>query len=1059
MVALSLFCFKTRKNHTKIAKREKQVWEDQNMKNSKMPSHVLRSVSVIAVATSLISNMSAYAQQAAAETEVEEIVVTGVRASLDRAIDVKRNSFGVVDAISAEDIGKFPDTNVAESMQRIPGISISRVNGEGSQITARGFGPGYNLVTLNGRQMPATSIPTVGGDQNSDYASGVGRAFDFGNLASEGISRLEVYKTGRASNASGGIGASINVVTRRPLDAKNPGFAGSIGAKAVYDTSESFSNLTPEFSGLASWSNDAQNIGLSIYGSYQKRKSTSVSATSNNWNVVTRDEFLSSNNVTPTTVFTNTPASNQLIAFPNDSRYHFSEFSRERINAQAVLQLKPTDSMEITADALFARNASVEQRADQANWFNKPFRTVRFDSDPTVATTVFLEDTISSAKDAGFEQQYRSGKAALESYGLNIKQELSDAFTLKLDGHVSKATSKPNSANDTTSTTVGLGTPTTAGHTVDYSGRVPLQVVTRFDDSRGNNNGRLDIPDVGSSIGRTISNSQTQNVKQGSAKLEWEFGDGVKFEFGADYINNKNTSTVNETVFTLGNWGLDFPGDVERVSPGTLEAFCLACKFENNPGLTGSSLVAFRGNAVELYDALTRSYGAAGNTLGTWRDDNNQVQEKTWAVFGQAAWKGELGSMSANMVAGVRYEQTKVKSTSIISVPEFIEWNSDNDFSLSLSDEKLPVSEEGKYSLFLPSVDFSIEPFDGLIARVSGSRTAARTGYSDLFANINAGSPSGPTFNGGFARGSQGTPGLKPLLSWNIDVSLEWYFAKSSYISVGFFDKRVKNFVGKGQFSKNLFGLRDVSSGAPGTRSGTAITAVRAIPGQTASDVNVFTMAALIQQTGSVASATALYNANLVGGVLNQGFIDSTLSAVDLRPDATDPLFNFSVEQPVNNRSEHVYGFELAAQYFLGDTGLGVAGSFTKVYSSAKINNGLNPKDPDAANQFALLGLSDTYNVTLIYDKHGISGRLAYNWRGTTLSEINRGPGVSASYVEPFATLDLNVSYDISDRIAVSFEGINLLSENLRTYGRTERQLNFYQELKPRYMLGARYKF
>jgi TonB-dependent receptor len=1029
------------------------------MKNLRILSVVSRSVSAIAVAVALATPAVVHAQEADDKGE-EEIVVTGVRASLDRAIDIKRNSNGVVDAISAEDIGKFPDTNLAESLQRIPGISISRVNGEGSQVTSRGFGPGYNLVTLNGRQMPATSIATVGGDQNSDYASGAGRAFDFGNLASEGVSRLEVYKTGRAANPSGGIGASINVVTRRPLDAKEGGFAGSIGAKAVYDVSGGKSRgITPEFSGLASWSNDDQNIGLSIYGSYQKRNSSAVSATSNNWNVMTRDEFLASNNVTPTTVFGNTPATNQLIAFPNDSRYHYSEFSRERINAQAVLQLKPTESLEITVDALFAHNAAVEQRADQANWFNKPFKTVRFDSNPTVATTVFLEDTISSAKDAGFEQQYRSGKSMLESYGLNIKQGLTDTLSLRLDGHVSKSSAKPNSANGTTSTTVGLGTPTTAGHTVDYSGPVPLQVVTLFDDRRGNNNGRLDIPDVGSSIGRTISNSQSQNIKQGRADLEWDFGDGVTFNFGGEYIDAKNTSKVNETVFTLGNWGLDFPGDVERLSPGSLEAFCLACRFENDPGLTGSSLVAFRGNAVELYDVLTRAYGAAGNTLGTWRDDNNKVSEKTWAIFGQSSWKGELGSMPANVVSGLRYEKTKVLSTSIISVPQYIEWNADNDFSLILSNDKLPVSETGSYSLFLPSVDFSIEPADGLIARASVSRTAARTGYSDLFANLNAGGPSGPTFNGGFARGSQGSPGLKPLVSRNIDLSLEWYFAPSSYVSVGFFDKQVKNFVGKGQFRKNLFGLRDVSSGAAGTRSGTAITAVRAIPGQTASDVNVFTMAALIQQTGSVAAATALYNANLVNGVLQQGFIDSTLSAVDLRPNDTDPLFIFAVEQPVNNRSEHIYGFELAGQYFLGDTGVGVAASFTKVYSSAKIDNGLNPKSPDAANQFALLGLSDTYNVTLIYDKYGISGRLAYNWRGKTLSEINRGPGISASYVEPFGTLDLNLSYDLNDRIAVSFEGINLLGENVRTYGRTERQLNFYQELKPRYMLGARYKF
>jgi TonB-dependent receptor len=122
-----------------------------------------------------------------------------VRASLDRSIDLKRLSSGVVDGISAEDIGKFPDTNLAESLQRITGVSIDRVNGEGSKVTVRGFGPGYNLVTLNGRAMPTASIASVGGDQNGDFVSGTSRNFEFSNLASEGVSRLEVYKTARAS--------------------------------------------------------------------------------------------------------------------------------------------------------------------------------------------------------------------------------------------------------------------------------------------------------------------------------------------------------------------------------------------------------------------------------------------------------------------------------------------------------------------------------------------------------------------------------------------------------------------------------------------------------------------------------------------------------------------------------------------------------------------------------------------------------------------------------------------------------------------------------------------
>jgi TonB-dependent receptor len=1045
------------------------------MKITGISSKISHSASVLAVAVCLLNCAAANAQSAPAETAAEEIVVTGVRASLDRAIDIKRNSNGVVDAISAEDIGKFPDTNLAESLQRIPGISINRVNGEGSQVTARGFGPGYNLVTLNGRQMPTTSIGTVGGDQNSDYASGTSRAFDFGNLASEGVSRLEVYKTGRAANPSGGIGATINVVTRRPLDSSDTGFTGSIGGKAVYDVSAGTKRgITPEFSGLASWSNDEKNIGLSLYGSYQKRNSQAVSATSNNWNIITRDQFIvrdingNGPYTTNATAITNLPTTNQLVAIPNDSRYHFSEYSRERINAQAVLQLKPTESTAITADVLLARNKSSEQRADQANWFNRPFRTVRFDENPVVATAIFLEDTISGTKDAGFEQQYRASKSMLESYGLNIKQELSDVLSLNIDGHVSKAKSSPDAPNGTSSTLVSMGTPTTAGHTVDYSGKIPVQNII-FNDAapRGNGNGRPDVGDLGSQIGRTITASQVQNIKEVRADLEWDFGGGVTFNFGGEYIDAKNTSKFATTQQTLGNWGIDNPGDIEVLAPGIVEEYCLACEFSKNPGLSGASLVAFRGNAVDLYSALSSAYAARGNAVANTGASNDSVGEKTWAVFGQGVWKGELGTMPANVVAGVRYEKTNVVSTSLISVPQSINWVADNDFTTILSATVLPVTQKGKYSLFLPSLDFSVEPMDDLLLRASISRTAARTGYSDLFANTSVNQPSRPTANGGVASGSQGNPGLKPLVSRNIDLSAEFYFAKSSYISVGFFDKRVKNFVGSGQFDQNLFGLRDPSSGLPGTRSGVAKDTLQSI-GVGTDDVNLFTMTALIQQTGSVAAATTLFQQGTAGlapranplpgqspTLSVQEFIDQVLSANDIVANDTDPLLTFGVIQPINNRSEHIYGFELAGQYFLGDTGVGIAGSYTKVYSSAEVDNGA----PPTANQFALLGLSDTYNVTLIYDKYGISGRLAYTWRDTNIAEVNRGPGRSPSYVEPFGTLDVNVSYDLTDQLALSVEGINVLGEDIRTYGRSQRQLNFYQQLEPRVLFGARYKF
>ncbi len=219
---------------------------------------------------------SAMAQQAKDQT-LEEVIVTGVRASMKASMDLKREAVGVVDSMSAEDMGKFPDTNLAESLQRITGVSIDRVNGEGSTVTARGFGPGYNMVTLNGRTMPTANVQVVGFGGDAEYGQFTSRAFDFSNLASEGVTRLEVHKTGFAAAPSGGIGATINVVTMRPLD--NPGTKAMIGAKAMYDTSTvANSKVTPEVRGLFSWSDDSNTFGVSVFGSYQKRHSAIVGA-------------------------------------------------------------------------------------------------------------------------------------------------------------------------------------------------------------------------------------------------------------------------------------------------------------------------------------------------------------------------------------------------------------------------------------------------------------------------------------------------------------------------------------------------------------------------------------------------------------------------------------------------------------------------------------------------------------------------------------------------------------------------------------------------------------
>jgi TonB-dependent receptor len=1022
------------------------------MKSFRLSSALARSASMIAVSVCVAGSGAAFAQEAA-PAENEEIIVTGVRAALERAMDIKRESDGVVDAISAEDIGKFPDTNLAESLQRIPGVSISRVNGEGSQVTVRGFGPSFNLVTVNGRQLATSNVNAVGGDQGVDFSRSTSRSFDFSNLASEGVSRLEVYKTGRASNPSGGIGASINIITQRPLDGNQDGLRGSVGAKLLYDSSKKLEDVTPELSGVLSWSNLDDTVGVSLFGSYQKRESTAVSATSNDWNI---RPFSAMPGRGAGTVLTNAPTNpSQLVSVPNDSRYHYSESSRERINGQLTLQFKPTDTLTITADGMFAQNKIDEERMDQTNWFNRPFDTATFDGNPVVATTTFLsEGSGYGVKDIGFEQQYRATKSTLTSYGLNAEWELTDTLTLALDGNHSKSKSLPNSKNGASSTLVGFGAPVVDAHSVDYSGPIPLQNWTLNDSTRGNNNGVLDIGDLGTQVQRTNASRQIHRLDQLSADLGWDFGDGGRFSLGTSYIDSKMTSARTQTQQTLGDWGITRVGDVQALAGDLLTQFCLECKFSHYKPT--SAAIAFRGNAVDLYQAFADAYIARGNPINVSGNDYDEVQEKIWSTYAQLNWSGDMMGRPAKFAAGVRYENTKVTSNSLVAQPDRIEWDSDNDFTRVIGATIVPIQLKGEYNNFLPSIDFQIEPTDNVVARVSYSKTLARPDYGNLFASQSANGPNRPTFLGGIATGSSGNPGLKPLISDNIDVSLEWYFDRSSYISAGFFAKKVKNFVGTGQVSQPLFGLRDPTSGAAGSRSGTALTELNRL-GVGVTDVSLFTMTALLVETGNIATASSQFmaNFNAVTGQLDQAFADTVLGRTDVIANANDPLFQFSVDTPINNRSANIHGFELQGQYFFGDSGFGVSGSLTKVFGDVDVDVGADP----GANVFALVGLSDSYNITGIYENGGLSARVAYNWRGKFLAQTNRGGSRNPVFFEPFGTLDASLGYDVTENLSLSFEAINLLAEPVRSYGRDVSNLWFAQEQEPRYLLGARYKF
>ena len=318
--------------------------------------------------------------------EGEAIVVTGIRGSLKQSMDIKKNAIGVVDAISAEEMGKFPDTNLAESLQRITGVSIDRQNGEGSKVTVRGFGPDFNLVLLNGRQMPATSL----GDCCSAPAS---RSFDFANLAAEGIAAVEVYKSGRATLPTGGIGSTINILTPRPLD--RPGLRGSVSVKGVLDHTFEDTKITPEVSGIISDTFADNRIGILVTGAYQRRKASLAQFTAgwregylgseNNWGSLAMEGDPRFANIT------NRPGPNDIYQVTQNAGYDFTNIDRKRINGQAVLQVRPIDSLTATVDYTYSRNTIDAQTNSIGVWFNHNDTTSSWTDGPVAGPLFYSE--------------------------------------------------------------------------------------------------------------------------------------------------------------------------------------------------------------------------------------------------------------------------------------------------------------------------------------------------------------------------------------------------------------------------------------------------------------------------------------------------------------------------------------------------------------------------------------------------------------------------------------------------------------------------------------------
>ena len=992
---------------------------------NRLKSPVARGVS-LALGVSLMAPI--YAQEAsdggaAADQDMEVIQVSGIRSSLIRAMDTKRESAGVVDAINSEDIGKFPDTNLAESLQRITGVSIDRQNGEGSRVTVRGFGADFNLVTLNGRQLPTNS--------------GLGRSFDFGDIASEGVSGVEIYKTGKAHVPTGGIGATINILSAKPL--QNPGMNASFGLKAVNDTStitgEAF---TPEFSGLYSNTFFDDTFGVAFTGSVQERNNGAQSATTNFFEEVDGGTVRDGISLDGTQ-----PSAGDIVGLPRNIVYNLSEIERTRTNAQLTLQYKPMDELTVTLDYTYAEQEVSTRFNDVSFWVAQVPDQVLWSEGPIVSPLVYTEFD----REPDFPHAAGGGgsRNELNSIGINFDWEVNEHLELSLDHHDSESLREPDDMIRGTNsflTVAGLRGRSRASTTIDYRGDIPVTTTTANDPLS---------PDDMRLTGSVYNNSWAKmNIEQTQLKGKWYVDEDQTIDFGvglSKVANFEASSSVQRNTWgepqasALGSMAdLMTPASLE----GVFDSFDAGGQITNNFFLFDYTEVAARAVFLESLDPNNPLYltpaldgdgtilmGSCGNAFCPDFDPGfgNNFEEETVSAYIQYNLLGDWGDYPYRFAFGLRYEETDVTSSAASRNYTRVDWVAATEWIAIDDGTEIPSSLEAKYDNWLPNLDFDVDIHFDMKLRYSYSTTIARAGYGDLRGNLSIANFIQYNSAGLYrATGDIGNPGLLPYESANHDLSYEWYYDDASYFSVGYFRKTVSNFISS-SIREDVAIFPDLAFPGFGPLFNEAVAALGGSPSN--QEIRDWIFANRAGEAGVQPDPN--------GGGIITGINGRDNPAV------------FDLNTRVNSDDElTIDGWEVAVQHDFEDTGFGFIANATFADADKQFDRFLNEA------QFALPGLSDTRNLILYYDKDGIQVRLAYNWRDEWLSFAGgRQPG----YVDAYEQWDLNASYDFENGLVVAFEVINLTDETTRGFARDYIQVAGVTQTGPRYNIGLRYTF
>jgi iron complex outermembrane recepter protein len=958
---------------------------------------ILGGVSAAATAPLLAQTAAAPAPDTKVTAEsLQEVVITGIRASMQKSLDIKQNAIGVVDAISAEDIGQFPDATIGAALSRVPGVTVDRgaVNlqttagaatstGNVTGVTVRGFGSQFNEILSDGRRI----------------ASGIGQNFDFSALSSDWVKEVQVLKTPDMALSTGALGATLNVKFPNPFDA--PGL--QLRANVSGNFYENDGGVRPGAAALISDTFADDKFGILVSGDYHESHVSTHHVDVVGW----KGTYLpcSSFATDPTSHFGSSgcasvgtgAAGTSAVPtwYPQDMAMYYERALELRKDGRVALQWHPTDAVLITIDDNYSSSEDKQDRFQFSTWFGA-FPNATQDANGTISDFQYTGPT-------DFNSFVDETYITTNTPGLNVRWDINDRWQTELDAAQSTSKLNPNHTltNLDVDTGYGNGTNNYTGGLATGTSDNTLPYWTAY----GPNSNFATNPKspnffgnspfiVGSHVIPMQAQISTDKITQAKIEVTWK-NESTKVKLGFQYLDDKFDSSEYDDFSFNGsnnNWQLwsGYGPASGNVGQGVaLPANLFTPKTFSNfiPGLKGNDKLPPGVNLYNPYEVLafletqpinpgfeqTNGYPVpvypnpgVAPPINLCPSCVNNVQRTNYAPFLVAEHTFGLGDMPLITNLALRYQKTEVTSEGIFAEPvsASVPVGDKTAYSFNFGPQTLK-SVSSSYGYFLPSLDLNLLVRPDLKVRFDASRTSSPPPNLDLKPNTSYGGRVNALVS------NSGNPALKPYLSNNFDLGLEWYYMRNSYVSADLFFKHITQFPVNGV---------------------TYITVPIKDPNPLSTN----------------------YGNDMV-------FSNTTL---------------------VNGESANVDGIEVTWQQML-KYGFGFQINGTYVHTN-------KPFDPynieQNTTQFAIPGIGNSANLIAFYENHGFQARLAVQWQArqflTFGQEQNSAQfGTEPTFLESTTEVDFSTSYDFNGHVGVFFEALNLTDAEYHTTGRFKNQL------------------